>query len=233
MTSSGNFSVTPFYKAISRILHTSGIMEIWNLAGGSSYTVYVKAGNLRCIRKNKEFASPLESKAILMELLSAKEGLYEVQETTFKTPMEPSLKWPLEKVLISLTIVDEEIKYKTVELSPADIKYQVSAGWLEPELEKTFFWQQALPLLESGATGAEIAGRLRLSEGMVCYYLAKLERAYMIEQANDPIAQARKTMELSPDLENNYLTREVELPVKVEREKAETTDLLDVDFVFE
>jgi len=180
MIISGNFSQTPFYKAISQIMAESGILEVWNLPDRSSYTLYVKQGSLRCIRANGEFVDPLRAKAILMELLSAKTGSFEIHPTALRTPCEPSLKWPLEKVLVSLTIVDEEIKLRTVDLAPLNLAYRVVAGQNNHELQRSFFWEQAKGPLEKGATASGISKTLKLSENMVCYYLAKLERAGLI-----------------------------------------------------
>ncbi|MDX2003818.1 MAG: hypothetical protein SFU83_00950 [Meiothermus sp.] len=180
MVVSGNLEKTPFHELVGIISKQTGILELWNLPGRSRYTLYIKEGNLRCLQHNGQFVEPLQTKAKLLEIMGAGTGLFELSVRWFKTPVDPALNWPLERVLLSLTIMDEEIKFRTIELVPPGIRFKLVSG-KEPNAPRNIFWQKAKPHLQHGINAQELARLLGLSEEMICYYFSKLERQQIIE----------------------------------------------------
>jgi hypothetical protein len=178
MVISGNLEKTPFHELVGIIGKQTGILELWNLPGKNRYTLYIKEGNLRCLQYKGQFTDPLQTKARLLEILGAGTGLFELNVHWFKTPVDPALNWPLERVLLSLTIMDEEIKFRTVELVPPGIRFQLAGG---QEPTRNIFWQKAKPHLQQGINAQELAKQLNLSEELICYYFAKLERQQIIQ----------------------------------------------------
>ncbi|HEU4742369.1 MAG TPA: DUF4388 domain-containing protein [Meiothermus sp.] len=175
MVVSGNLGQTKFHEIVSMASSKTGILEFWNLPGRRNCTLYIKNGHLRCLQVGGHYADPLQAKAFLLELVSAHVGSFELRIVPFQTPCDPALNWPLERVLFSLTVMDDEIKYRTAELAPPDALYRAVEGASLPASSASFFWERAHPRLSQGITARELAGVLNISEHLACYYLAKLE----------------------------------------------------------
>ena len=98
------------------------------------------------------------------------------------TPVEPPkgsplLNWPIERVLLSVTTVHDEIASYNGLLPDPRTRFQVAAleVWLEEPLYS--FWERAKPLLQAGASAEDLASRLRLPLDKVRYYLHRLRLA--------------------------------------------------------
>lgn len=181
MVISGNLENTPFHEIVTIIANKTGILELWNLPGRRNYTLYIKHGHLRCLQINGQFADPLQTKAHLMEIIAAKDAAFELRINHFITPCDPALNWPLEKVLFSLTIVDDEIKFRTAELPPPTTRFKAREN-ANPNVKGNFFWERALPLLQKGTNARELAATLEITETLAGYYLAKLLGQGLIER---------------------------------------------------
>ncbi len=181
MVISGNLENTPFHEIVTIISDKTGILELWNLPGRRNYTLYIKRGNLRCLQLNGQFADPLQTKAHLLDIMSTKSAAFELRIAHFITPCDPALNWPLEKVLFSLTVVDDEIKFRTAELPPPNTRFKIRPD-AAPAGKANVFWERAQPLLVGGTSAHELSQALEISENLACYYLAKLLGQGVIER---------------------------------------------------
>jgi hypothetical protein len=122
------------------------------------------------------YLDPLKARSTLLELASAGRGAFEF------TPVEPPkgsplLNWPIERVLLSVTTIHDELASYNSLLPDPKTRFQVAAleVWLEEPLYS--FWERAKPLLQTGASAEDLASRLRLPLDEVRYYLHKLRLA--------------------------------------------------------
>ncbi|WP_018466946.1 hypothetical protein [Calidithermus timidus] len=188
MVISGNLKESPFQTLIGHFQDRTGVLELWNVPGLKDCKLWVKRGHLRCIEVGKEYvADPLKARDILLEIIAAREGAFELTYKEFKTPCDPALHWPLERVVTSLSLIEEDITLRTIELPPPDVTYLISGDESLLDLNNSFFWKRAKPLLQHGATAEQIAEALGISLKLACYYLARLEWLGAVKPAADAI----------------------------------------------
>ncbi len=118
----------------------------------------------------------LKARSTLLELASARRGAFEF------TPVEPPkgsplLNWPIERVLLSVTTIHDELASYNSLLPDPRTRFQVAVleVWLEEPLYS--FWERAKLLLQTGASAEDLASRLQLPLDEVRYYLHKLRLA--------------------------------------------------------
>jgi hypothetical protein len=182
MELSGNLKELDFGQLVALIAHMEGVLELWNLPRRRSAQLFIKRKKLRCVRMNGVFLDPLQAKALLAELAAGTPAAFEFTAKPFRTPCDPPLNWPLDKLLFTvITQYDERLRYLD-RLPDPDRRFRLTP-LANPD--GSLFLRAASPLLtrEEGATAREIAHELRLPLDQVRYYLHKLLQRDKVEPA--------------------------------------------------
>ncbi len=170
----GDLQDMPLVDLLSMLGRRSGLLDVWDVGGKRNrYILALDRGNLLWMKDEGGYLDPLKARSTLLELASAGRGAFEF------TPVEPPkgsplLNWPIERVLLSVTTIHDELaSYKSL-LPDPKTRFQVAVleVWLEEPLYS--FWERAKPLLQTGASAEDLASRLRLPLDEVRYYLHKL-----------------------------------------------------------
>jgi hypothetical protein len=164
----------PLVDLLSMLGRRSGLLDVWDVGGKRNrYILALDRGNLLWMKDEGGYLDPLKARSALLELASAGRGAFEF------TPIEPPkgsplLNWPIERVLLSVTTIHDELASSNSLLPDPKTRFQVAAleVWLEEPLYS--FWERAKPLLQAGASAEDLASRLRLPLDEVRYYLHKL-----------------------------------------------------------
>jgi len=170
----GDLQDMPLVDLLSMLGRRSGLLDVWDVGGKRNrYILALDRGNLLWMKDEGGYLDPLKARSALLELASAGRGAFEF------TPVEPPkgsplLNWPIERVLLSVTTVHDELASYNSLLPDPKTRFQVAAleVWLEEPLYS--FWERAKPLLQTGASAEDLASRLRLPLDEVRYYLHKL-----------------------------------------------------------
>jgi hypothetical protein len=170
----GDFQDMPLVDLLSMLGRRSGLLDVWDVGGKRNrYILALDRGNLLWMKDEGGYLDPLKARSALLELASAGRGAFEF------TPVEPPkgsplLNWPIERVLLSVTTIHDELASYNSLLPDPKTRFQVAAleVWLEEPLYS--FWERAKPLLQTGASAEDLASRLRLPLDEVRYYLHKL-----------------------------------------------------------
>lgn len=173
----GDLQDMPLVDLLSMLGRRSGLLDVWDVGGKRSrYILALDRGNLLWMKDEGGYLDPLKARSTLLELASAGRGAFEF------TPIEPPkgsplLNWPIERVLLSVTTIHDELASYNSLLPDPKTRFQVAAleVWLEEPLYS--FWERAKPLLQAGASAEDLASRLRLPLDEVRYYLHKLRLA--------------------------------------------------------
>jgi hypothetical protein len=173
----GDFQDMPLVDLLSMLGRRSGLLDVWDVEGKRNrYILALDRGNLLWMKDEGGYLDPLKARSTLLELASAGRGAFEF------TPVEPPkgsplLNWPIERVLLSVTTIHDELASYNSLLPDPKTRFQVAAleVWLEEPLYS--FWERAKPLLQTGASAEDLASRLRLPLDEVRYYLHKLRLA--------------------------------------------------------
>jgi hypothetical protein len=173
----GDLQDMPLVDLLSMLGRRSGLLDVWDLGGKRNrYILALDRGNLLWMKDEGGYLDPLKARSTLLELASAGRGAFEF------TPVEPPkgsplLNWPIERVLLSVTTIHDELASYNGLLPDPKTRFQVAAleVWLEEPLYS--FWERAKPLLQTGASAEDLASRLRLPLDEVRYYLHKLRLA--------------------------------------------------------
>jgi hypothetical protein len=170
----GDLQDMPLVDLLSMLGRRSGLLDVWDVGGKRNrYILALDRGNLLWMKDEGGYLDPLKARSTLLELASAGRGAFEF------TPIEPPkgspvLNWPIERVLLSVTTIHDELASYNSLLPDPKTRFQVAAleVWLEEPLYS--FWERAKPLLQTGASAEDLASRLRLPLDEVRYYLHKL-----------------------------------------------------------
>ena len=173
----GDLQDMPLIDLLSMLGRRSGLLDVWDVGGKRNrYILALDRGNLLWMKDEGGYLDPLKARSALLELASAGRGAFEF------TPVEPPkgsplLNWPIERVLLSVTTIHDELASYNSLLPDPKTRFQVAAleVWLEEPLYS--FWERAKPLLQAGASAEDLASRLRLPLDEVRYYLHKLRLA--------------------------------------------------------
>ena len=173
----GDLQDMPLVDLLSMLGRRSGLLDVWDVGGKRNrYILALDRGNLLWMKDEGGYLDPLKARSALLELASAGRGAFEF------TPVEPPkgsplLNWPIERVLLSVTTIHDELASYNSLLPDPKTRFQVAAleVWLEEPLYS--FWERAKPLLQTGASAEDLASRLRLPLDEVRYYLHKLRLA--------------------------------------------------------
>jgi hypothetical protein len=170
----GDLQDMPLVDLLSMLGRRSGLLDVWDVGGKRNrYILALDRGNILWMKDEGGYLDPLKARSALLELASARRGAFEF------TPVEPPkgsplLNWPIERVLLSVTTIHDELASYNSLLPDPKTRFQVAAleVWLEEPLYS--FWERAKPLLQTGASAEDLASRLRLPLDEVRYYLHKL-----------------------------------------------------------
>jgi hypothetical protein len=173
----GDFQNMPLVDLLSMLGRRSGLLDVWDVEGKRNrYILALDRGNLLWMKDERGYLDPLKARSTLLELASAGRGAFEF------TPVEPPkgsplLNWPIERVLLSVTTIHDELASYNSLLPNPKTRFQVAAleVWLEEPLYS--FWERAKPLLQAGASAEDLASQLQLPLDEVRYYLHKLRLA--------------------------------------------------------
>jgi hypothetical protein len=173
----GDFQDMPLVDLLSMLGRRSGLLDVWDVGGKRNrYILALDRGNLLWMKDEGGYLDPLKARSALLELAFAGRGAFEF------TPVEPPkgsplLNWPIDRVLLSVTTIHDELASYNSLLPDPKTRFQVAAleVWLEEPLYS--FWERAKPLLQTGASAEDLASRLRLPLDEVRYYLHKLRLA--------------------------------------------------------
>jgi len=173
----GDFQDMPLVDLLSMLGRRSGLLDVWDVGEKRNrYILALDRGNILWMKDEGGYLDPLKARSTILELASARRGAFEF------TPVEPPkgsplLNWPIERVLLSVTTIHDELASYNSLLPDPKTRFQAAAleVWLEEPLYS--FWERAKPLLQTGASAEDLASRLRLPLDEVRYYLHKLRLA--------------------------------------------------------
>lgn len=170
----GNLKDMPFPDLVAMLGRRSGVLEVFGLPGKrQGYAVALDGGKVVWVREGRRFLDPVEARFALQELMRSGEGAFE-----FVPGVPPAngvpLGWPLERLLLSMTSMEDERAAYAPLLPDPKTRFQAASleVWLEEPLWS--FWERAKGLLRGGASAEEIAKALHLPLDEVRYYLHKL-----------------------------------------------------------
>lgn len=172
----GSLRDMPFPDLVGMLGRRSGVLEIFGLPGHrQGYAIALDGGKVVWVREGTKLLDPLQARSVLQELFRSGEGAFEFTTGTPPPPLEGQpLGWPLERILLTMTTIEDEFAAYRSLLPDPKTRFQAVAMdvWLEEPLWS--FWERARPLLASGASAEELAARLGLRVEEVLYYLHKL-----------------------------------------------------------
>ncbi len=173
----GNFKDMPFPDLVAMLGRRSGVLEVFGLPGKrQGYAVALDGGKVVWVREGRRPLDPVEARLVLQELMRSGEGAFEFVPGV--PPVDGAvLGWPLERLLLSATTMEDELTAYAPLLPDPKTRFQVASleVWLEEPLWS--FWERAKGLLQGGASAEEIAKALHLPLDEVRYYLHKLRLA--------------------------------------------------------
>ena len=102
---SGNLRDLPFPSLLQALVGKTGVLELWHLEDGGRYTLYLKRGEIRCVENEHGFLDKDAAKRALKSLFTAPQGAFEfIPKEGYRTPCRPAFRWPVERVVRSLTL---------------------------------------------------------------------------------------------------------------------------------
>ncbi|WP_040683587.1 DUF4388 domain-containing protein [Thermus igniterrae] len=173
----GNLNSIRLEEILQILAQREGALELWNLKDIPPTTLYLKPGRIRSVDQKGKPLDPLAAKAVLQALLQAREGSFEFIPGA-KPPHGVRLGWPVERVLLGLiTLQDEMAQYQAQLPHPQMVfLYRPPACPGEAlEAPGRDFLERARPHLERGASAEELAQALGLPLDTVRFYLFRLE----------------------------------------------------------
>lgn len=177
----GSLKDMSFPDLVGMLGRRSGVLEVFALPGHrQAYTIALEGGRVLWVREGRRVLEPLQARSVLQELFRMSEGGFEFVPGTPPPPPDGQvLGWPLERLLLTMTTVEDESRAYSATLPDPRTRFQAVSMdmWLEEPLWS--FWEKAKPLLgqPGGASAEELARRLGLREREVVYYLHKLRLA--------------------------------------------------------
>jgi len=146
----GNLRDMPLPDLVAMLGRRSGVLEVFGLPGKrSGYALALDGGKVLWVREGNRLLDPVEARFTLQELFRLQEGAFEF--TPGVPPAEGMvLGWPLERLLLTLTTVEDEFQAYRPLLPDPKTRFQAAAleVWLEEPLWS--FWERARPLLQGG-----------------------------------------------------------------------------------
>ena len=173
----GSLRDIPFTDLLGMLRKRSGVLEIFDLPPHrQGYSIALDGGKVLWVREGQRTLDPLQARSVLQELFRMHHGNFEFVAKIPPPPDGQVLGWPLERLLLTMTLMDYETSAYSSSLPDPQTRFQVLSmdTWLEEPLWS--FWERVAPLLarSGGASSEEIAHRLGLREREVAYYLYKL-----------------------------------------------------------
>ncbi len=174
----GSLRDMPFPDLVGMLGKRSGVLEIFNLPSHrQGYSIALEGGKVLWVREGRRTLDPLQARSVLQELFRMQHGSFEFVATIPPPPPDGQvLGWPLERLLLTMTAIDDEASAYRSSLPDPQTRFEVASmdTWLEEPLWS--FWERVAPLLArpGGVSSEEIARRLGLREREVAYYLYKL-----------------------------------------------------------
>ena len=171
----GSLREMPFADLVGMLGRRSGVLEVFGLPGRrGSYTIALEGGKVVWVKEGGRPLDPLSARSALQELLRTEAGAFEFHAGTPPPPEGQALGWPLERLLLTMTTIEDELSAHRPFLPDPKTRFQAVSleVWLEEPLWS--FWERARPLLAQGASAEELASRLGLGVEEVAYYLHKL-----------------------------------------------------------
>ncbi|MDM7325313.1 MAG: DUF4388 domain-containing protein [Thermus sp.] len=177
----GSLKEMSFPDLVSTLGRRSGVLEVFALPGHRHrYTIALDGGKVLWVKEGKKVLEPLQAHSVLRQLFRLREGAFEFVAGTPSPSLEgPVLDWPLDRLLLTITTIEDECQAYGSSLPDPETRFQavVTDVWLEEPLWS--FWERARPLLTQpgGVSARELARKLSLLEKEVVYYLHKLRLA--------------------------------------------------------
>lgn len=173
----GNLRDMPVADLIAMLGRRSGVLEVFGLPGKrQGYAVALDGGKVVWVREGRKLLDPVEARFALRELMRSGEGAFEFTPGVPPADGAP-LGWPLERLLLTMTAVEDELAAYAPLLPDPKTRFQAASLeiWLEEPLWS--FWERAKGLLLKGTSAEEIAQAFQLPLDEVRYYLHKLRLA--------------------------------------------------------
>lgn len=175
----GSLKDMPFPDLVGMLGRRSGVLEVFGLQGKRlGYSIALEGGRVVWVREGTRVLDPLQARSVLLDLFRSEEGAFEFTPGTPPPPPDGQvLGWPLERLLLTMTTMEDERAQYRPFLPDPKTRFQAVAleVWLEEPLWS--FWEKAKPLLAQGASAEDLASRLGLSVEETAYYLHKLRLA--------------------------------------------------------
>ncbi|GAB5603065.1 DUF4388 domain-containing protein [Thermus sp. FJN-A] len=177
----GSLDSMPLEEILSLLSQKEGALELWNLKDIPPTTIYLKPGRIRSLDQHGKPLPSLKAKAVFQALLLARQGSFEFIPGA-KPKHRERLNWPTEKVLLSLTTLQDELEaYRSLLPSP-EARFRLAGSSPADPRFKDFF-QLALPYLKRGASAQEISRALSIPLDQVRLYLYKLQHLGAVKRA--------------------------------------------------
>lgn len=177
----GSLDSMPLEEILSLLAHKEGALEVWNLKDIPPTTLYLKPGYIRSVDQKGKPLPPLAAKATLQALLLARQGSFEFLPGA-RPKHKERLNWPTERVLLSLTTLQDELERYRPFLPSPEARFRLSGSSPEDPRYQDFF-RLALPYLKRGASARELSQALGIPLDQVRLYLYKLQHLGAVKRA--------------------------------------------------
>ncbi|MGC8967380.1 MAG: DUF4388 domain-containing protein [Thermus sp.] len=177
----GSLDSMPLGELLSLLAHKEGALEIWNLKDIPPTTLYLKPGHIRSVDQKGKPLPPLAAKTTLQALLLARQGSFEFLPGA-KPKYKERLNWPTERVLLSLTTLQDELERYRPFLPSPEARFRLSGSSPEDPRYQDFF-RLALPHLKRGASARELSQALGIPLDQARLYLYKLQHLGAVKRA--------------------------------------------------
>jgi len=172
-----------------------GALEIFNVPGQPSATLYVRKGTLCCLHVAGKPVDALQVRSVIGRLMQARRGGFEFLPGVRPKGQSKVVGIPIQKLLVSAATFNDELSEARDLLPHPDTLFRLLR--IEPVEDRRLaqFLDRARVLLIPGASAREIAERTGVPLDDVRFYLHKLRQLGMalpVRARTEALPPARK-----------------------------------------
>lgn len=189
----GRLEDMPVPDVLGMLGSRRGSLEIHSADRRADFQILLGHGRILQIRRDDDWLDPLRARGELRGLLALQAGDFEFTADFAAPPPTPPLDWPVERVLLSMVINEDERKALASVLPHPMIRFEPTANDAVLHEPLKSFWQAARPRMIDGASAQDLTQGLGLPLSHVRYYLYQLrvaeciapKRAFRVEQPTE------------------------------------------------
>ena len=192
----GNLQDLPLPDLLPMLGRRSGVLELWNLEGGRSASLWLDVGQLKGMWLGGKSLESSQARVLIIELMNSKHGSFEFMLGQPIMVCQHPLSWSVEKLLLANSPAAEGVGQ--TQLPDPDTRFQAVALdiWLDEPLFS--FWQKAKPMLAVGASSAQISRQVGIELQTVQQNLHRLRLSGRVSPVRahevQPASQERRSL---------------------------------------